>query len=296
MRWYDIQGNMKPEVYNISGIKVDNTFSVAEMEQQEQQELVIMSFNVYGWAGLNDNQTLMADIFEAYSPDIVGFQEYYADRHSGNGIGGTRPSEFLGRYWEYLVEGIDALNASNEPYVGNTKAVASRFKLKDATDTVFTSRRSQTRSYQKMYIEVGGKRIAIFNTHLEWYQTNPTVASNKQYGQAAELFEAVSKENYFILIGDLNTKCMDVNHDDYTYIMKPFVEAGYNCSNCSKQSGFIPTCTDGNGKDNEPWYPTDNIITSANISIDRVVLDKRKMEYETTFLDHLPLITYVTIR
>lgn len=290
MSWFDIQGKSKPEVYDISGRRVTGTFSV-----EDSQELVIMSFNVYGWMGLNDDQALLHDIFTAYSPDVVGFQEYYADRSSGNGIGGILPSTFLGRYWKDLVEGDDTLGANDVPYVGNTKAVASKFELQDATDTVFTSRRTNTRSYQKMYIEVGGKRIAVFNTHLEWYSTTPAVSSNKQYGQAAELLEAVSKEDYFILIGDFNTKCMDVGHDDYTYVMKPFVDAGYNCANCTAAAGFIPTCTDGSGYDDEPWYAVDNIITSANISIDRVVLDQKKMEHETTFMDHLPLIAYVTI-
>ena len=44
------------------------------------------------------------------------------------------------------------------------------------------------------------------------------------------------------------------------------------------------------------WCPSDNIITSPNIRIDRAFVDRAKIEADTgKVIDHLPLVTYLTI-
>ena len=56
------------------------------------------------------------------------------------------------------------------------------------------------------------------------------------------------------------------------------------------------TWTSGTTADHSSWCPSDNIITSPNIRIDRAFVDRAKIEADTgKVIDHLPLITYLTI-
>ena len=274
MEIYDVNGSEVLTVYDFRGNTVENLFDATG---NNVSDLVVMSYNVQRFRGINSSADIVDGIFRKYKPDIIGFQEY----QTTSTMDGVDIPTFLGRYWEHLEIGDTKI-------MNYTKAVASNLELTDPS-TVYYTAYTESRSYQKMYVTIYGKRIAVFNTHLD-------ISANKEK-QIKELFDAVSQEEYFIIIGDLNTVCKSTTDVDYIYMMKQFVDAGYHCANCSDQNGFHDTWTDGTTETNGSWEQTDNVITSANIDISKVVIDRAKIEANTgKTLDHLPLIAYLKVK
>lgn len=255
------------------GLKADN-------------ELTVMTFNVQNWTGLNADEELMNSIFRKYNPDVAGFQEY----NTAKSLGGVSVKDYLNDIWEFVEVGVP----SSRTY---SKAVVSHRETSPIETVDFTqlNPNAERRSYHKTYIEVNGKKIAVFNTHLDVSASRST--ENVQYKvlQSRELCEIVAKEEYFILLGDFNTTCMGVYEDDYVNQLKPFVDAGFHLANCS-EFGFDITWYATSSKDGEK-YPTDNIITSANITINDAVVDYQKADNNPNgqILDHMPLIAYLTV-
>ena len=244
----------------------------------------VMNFNIQRWLNINSDINLMDTIFNSHNPSIVGFQEYYLT----STIGGYDTDEYLLSKWNY--------SAVGEPTVGDyyTKAVASHHPITDATSVDY-SQWYERRSYQKMYVQIGDKLIAVFNTHLDTSHTYNLEGEQYKYVQARELLEAVSHEKYFIIFADLNTTCTSTAHLDYINQVKLFVDAGYNLANCNDKFGFNNTWTGGNGTSGD-WFPTDNIITSSNIRINSVEVDQTKLDANTgKTIDHLPLVAHLTI-
>lgn len=288
MLWYDIQGNSKPEVYDISGNRVTRTFSVAE-EPGPGQELVVMTYNVQFWqeSSKNGNKDRLDTILNTYNPDILGIQEHRstATLNDGTPIG------------DYLVERFGSVELGGQTSSGGTtmQAVASKFELQDATSVRYDTVRYH--NYQKMYIECNGIRIALFNVHLYWGgSASNGYGAETRKAQAEKLFAAVKEEPYAIVTGDFNVLEKSTEAVDYVNIIKPFVDAGYHCANPST-AGFLDTCFEVNSGVFET-FPTDSIITTPNIRIDRVEVDYTKSggEYPTGALDHLPLVAYITVR
>lgn len=288
MLLYNVQGTEVSRVFDVNGNVVETTYSINQEEDNSGNEtvadvdLVVMSYNIQRWKGINANATIVDKIFNKYNPNIVGFQEYDTSK--------TMDSEslqlFLGRYWDHLeVGGTQIANY--------TKAVVSDYELTEATTVYYTSF-SESRSYQKMYINIGNKRIAVLNTHLDY--TTSTSATSYKVKQAKELFDAVVNDEYFIIIGDLNTICTSTSDADYINMIKQFEDAGYNCANCTDKFGFFNTWTGGTDTSGT-WEQTDNIITSANITINNVVVDTTKLDENTGLtIDHLPLVAYITVK
>lgn len=228
----------------------------------------VMTFNVQSWSGINEWDYINS-IFEDYDVDIIGSQESKSN------------SELTALGYTYKATG-------SEP---NTNIVFSKHELSDITSKSYDANHYEgKRGYQKMYFTFNGKRIALFNTHLETH-----TGTTYQYPQAQELFDAVSEEEYFIITGDLNTVCESVNDAQYINVVKPFVDAGYNVANCCKRFGFNDTWTSGTYASTS-WYQPDNIITSANITMANMVVDMTKVELQTELaIDHLPVIAYLKI-
>lgn len=282
MAFFDVYGNRVGGGVSISGDMVETGFDITGETIIVGESLVVMSYNVQWWTGMNANEEIVSSIFNKYNPDIAGFQEYVTTKSLNDISIGT----YLQNRWPYL-----ELADTTTP--NNTKAVCSHLELTDAT-TVYFPVYSMSRSYQKMYVEYGGKKIALFHTHLDYdYQGSPTTPKCQQ---AKELFDAVSNEEYFILFGDLNTCCKSTADADYINMIKQFVDAGYHCANCSEQFGFFDTWTDGTTLTDGAWEQTDNIITSSNILMNKVVVDTTKLEANTGMtIDHFPIVAYLTI-
>lgn len=297
--WFDIEGNKRDAYFDVNG----NEY---ELKPVAVCDLVVMSFNVYRWYGTYalTAKSRVCDIFNAIVtefdgrvPDVVGFQEY---KDYGLALGGGETIEVK----DVLSDEYGLVNIERSPVYyedsGMFLATASKHALYDATSVKYLPDARDL--YQKMYIEVGGKRIAIFNTHLNYTSDDTT---EYRYRQINMLFEEVAKEEYFIITGDLNTfYCTSTESETYIDMLKQFVDAGYHLANCSEESGFIPTHSRGtiDGTTVEDWDYLDNIITSGNITIDKVYVDQTKLDFKETYphiafskIDHLPIVAHLTV-
>lgn len=273
--FYSSLGNTTRCIFDRCGKTVHKLFTNNGNEQKSS--IVVMSFNIQRSKGINADKNVMDAIFKKYNPDIIAFQEY----DTSKSLDGVTIDTFLHRYWAHKAVGKTTI-------ANYTKAVYSHLGL-DNPITVYYESFYESRSYQKMYVTIDNKQVAIFNTHLD-YNTP------YKYEQAAELLKAVEQEAYFIVIGDINTVCTSVSDVDYINIIKPFVDKGYNLSNCTEEYGFLDTWFGGTDLVSGTHQQTDNIITSANITIDRVSVDTIKADANLGLtIDHLPLVSYLTI-
>ena len=283
---YDIDGAQLPAAYEYAGTELEEAYDIDKnIVYTKSTPLVVMSYNVGQWyigntsnvptSKYSDYYTLQRSIISAYNPDVVGFQEYYDPFSSGHSV-----SSVIGEYFTahknnatsgYLAKAVytNGYNISNYSYVNFVTG---------------------TRGYIKCSITVAGKTIWIINAHVE---TSSREA--EKVAQSREVFEAVASLEYFIILADLNTVCKSVNDEEYTTIMKQFIDAGYHSANCSSQHGFIDTWTDSTTASGT-WYACDHIITSANIDITDVTVDLQK----TTsgfgdVIDHIPIIARLEI-
>lgn len=277
MSVYKIDGSLPSSVYGKSGSQLIQAYDKNGnplLTPPVQPKLVVMSYNVQWFTAINSNQAMQEEIINTYNPHIIGLQEIH------NPIG-TVGSAVLSGY-DYFEYGIQT----------NLSGIASKILLDNATAGVFEHQANEIKGYQKAYLTFDGKQICWVNAHLD-----VSLYESTKVAQAAEVFSLVQNEPYFIITGDFNTVCKSVNDTEYTTIMKQFVDAGYNCANCTTQHGFLNTWTSGSTAGGT-WYPCDHIITSANISIVRVIVDERKIAIAAETgqsIDHLPIIAELTI-
>lgn len=275
---YDINGNNLLAAYDKNKKELLQVYDINGNGLIEfLSTLVVMSYNVQKFSGLNANISMQKSIVDIYKPDIVGMQELGANT--------TLPSVGATVFENYLYQYLG-------PDIVNRPGIVSKINLANVTSTEFMSQANEHRGYQKAYFERNGKTICWVNAHLE-------TSSNEaiKVAQAGEIFSIVQNEPYFIITGDFNTTCKSVNDAEYTTIMKQFVDAGYNVANCSEQFGFTDTWTSGSTASGT-WYPCDHIITSVNIEMDRVIVDTTKIDIASQTgqsIDHLPIIAYLTV-
>lgn len=259
IRAYDIDGNI---VYRLSNLRV-------------------CTYNVGGWyigSGTNvpvDYKTeyvnLQQSILDAVNADIVGFQEYW-DTFCADG---TTADSVIGSYFTQQ----EKTNATTK---WNGHVIASNgYTLQDYESIRFEAYYSNAPSYERCYITVEGKNVCIINTHLS------TAAGGQKEPQSQEIFDAVADEDYFIVLGDFNTEV-----SDYDAIVKKFVQAGYHSANLNGTEHYLNTYYNASGV----GKPTDQIITSANITIDNVEVNTIKLnDLLTDKIDHIPLIADLSI-
>lgn len=282
MNVYDVQGNIITKGYNANGGELSKGYDVAgnEIALTSGQnppldfDLSVMTFNCQGWSGMNSDVAIIEAIMGEYNPDIIGFQE------------GNLPSSSTFPF------------ASS--YNSNTIPIATKNAIALSNQQSFTySTQSQqyTRYYQRGYITIDNKTIAVFNTHLEFNSLAIRAA------QAAELLAALEEETSFILTGDFNVYTHSKTSEEYTTVIKPFIDAGYNLSNwVNGFRPFVDTWFYGSapgGSNTNPEladHPHDNIITSADIEIVKTYFDKRKINAHTgQTIDHIPIVARLKI-
>lgn len=277
MAVYDVNGTELQSIYEIGGSQITQAFDIDGnplIDDPVPSALVIMTYNVQWFSGLNANETMQDEIISTYDADIIGLQEL---KTSMPDIGARVLSDY-----QYIYLGIQT----------NKTGIASKIQLNNVTANTFTNQAGETRGYQKAYFTIGGKTICWINAHL-------ATSSNEaaKVAQAGELFDMVQNEPYFIITGDFNTGGgYTTDAPEYATIMKQFVDAGYNSANYSNQHGFYKTWINGTTAESS-GAATDQIITSANITIDSVILDTIKVSYAdgTQDIDHVPFIAEVTI-
>ena len=275
MSIYNVNGEEVTAAYGIDGDLLSTAYDI-DGEQVYNPSFSVMSYNIQRYDGLNSNTQMQEDIINAYSPLIIGLQEL------GSSGAVDRNSVFANCGYDYTYAGTQP----------NRTALVSKRQLSDVSFSLYQNQGGENRGYNTSHISYGGKTILWINTHLEAYGANVRAA------QAGELFSLVENEPYFIITGDLNAPCKSVNDTEYVSCIKQFVDAGFHCANCSSEFGFLDTFTEGKSLNEKAWLCLDHIITSANITINSVTVDDRKIaiaEQSNQVIDHLPIIANVTI-
>ena len=277
MAVYDLNGNEIISVYDVNGNALTQAYDIDAnpLLNLDPVDLTIMTYNVQRFSGLNANETMQNEIISTYDADIIGLQELGTSTMPDVG------TRVLSDY-PYIYLGIQT----------NKSGIASKHVLSNVTANTFVNQGGETRGYQKSYFTVGGRTVCWINAHL-------ATSSNEsaKVAQAGELFNMVQNEEYFIITGDFNTGGgYTTDAPEYTTIMKQFIDAGYHSANYSNQHGFYKTWINGKTAESS-GAATDQIITSANITIDTVILDTIKISYAdgTQNIDHIPLVAEVTI-
>ena len=275
MSIYDVDGQVKTVVYDADGSAISPIYDI-DGNQIGGASLVVMSYNVQWFTGLNSNESMQQGIIDDYAADVIGFQEF-------------NQSTAVPSIAETLLSDYEDIDVGT---YGNRNAIASKYALSDFATIPHTTQTMDGQSYSTANITVDGKDILVVVSHLTTsdYET-------AKVEQAHEIYEAVQNVERFIILGDFNTVCKSVNDTEYTTIMKQFIDAGYHSANCSEQHGFLNTWTNGHTASGT-WYPCDQIITSGNIIITNVVVDESKIavaEQTGQSIDHLPIIAYLSI-
>ena len=284
MSVYDLNENILTSVYANDGNEIDTAYdmdgNVVFSKRPIESDIRIMSYNVQKWKYINEIKEIQDVAFGYYDADIIGIQEW------GNGgtIGDKSAQNYIADfgYPNIYITTLDV----------NHKGIASKIGMTDMTEVVY-SQNIERRSYTKSYFTCKGKQIAFFNTHTD-YQYNNSI----KYAQVQELLQAVSNEEYFILTADLNTTCSTKQEIEYTTIVFPFIQAGYNVANSPNNTNLIWTFYSGKTAETSGQItPPDNIITSSNIDIIDVFVDTTKLTNNPTDygIDHIPLIADIAI-
>lgn len=279
MAVYDKSGNALESVYSKSGSALSQAYDIdgEELLTPQPTELVVMSYNIQKFEGINADSTMQSGIISTYQPHIVGLQEL--------GMATSMPSAGQSVFSAYTYQYFS-------PSIYNRPAIVSKIQLSNVEGSLFETQDGEQKGYQKSYFTYGGKTICWINAHLATSDNE-----SAKVAQAGELFDLVENEIYFVITGDFNTVCKSVNDTEYTTIMKQFIDAGYHSANCSAQHGFLDTWTSGSTASGT-WYPCDHIITSANISMNTVIVDTTKIDVAAQTgqtIDHLPIIAYLTV-
>jgi endonuclease/exonuclease/phosphatase family metal-dependent hydrolase len=244
---------------------------------------VVMSFNVQKWQGLNSDINLMKSIINTYQADIIYLQEY-RETISDYDVYSSLFAEYPYHYY-----GSSILNP-----VG----IVSKHQLTDVSTAIYSTQGAERRGYTKAYITFDHNKICLLNTHLE-IMPNADESRAVRTAQAAELLEVMKAERYAICAGDFNVSdCYNKSGVDYIAVIKPFIDEGYHSANSSDQHGFLATCYNGTTVNNYTLYTCiDEIITTSNIDINMVTVDKQKSDANVNALalDHLPIVAYCRV-
>lgn len=283
MSVYTINGDVVNTLYDKNGSTINQAYDINGhvVYQPTASSIRVATYNVGGWyigSGTNvptEKKTayiaLQQSILSAVEADIVCFQEYW----NAFCADGTTADSVIGQYFTQQEK-------TNADTTWNGHVTASNgIVLNDYESIRFVNYYSTAPGYEKCYIDVGGKTVCIINTHLS------TAAGGKKEPQSQEIFDAVQNEPYFIIMGDFNTEV-----SDYDAIVKKFVDAGYHSVNLNGTDHHFSTfyASAGIGK------PTDQIITSANITISDAYVNTLKLtDGLGDKIDHIPLVADLVI-
>ena len=276
---YGIDGIAKAQAYDING----NTLLTPTIK--------LMAYNVGQWyLGNHDNvpanldaeyYALQNGMIQSNDADILFLEEYTLQFSKT----GRTALSMLQQYYPYIHErGSSNPSSSSGAYC----CICSKYPISNYTHNTFSD--GSGLYYDTCTITVNGIEIFVVITHLYWVVNG----SATRTAEVQTLLNAVSGKPYFIIGGDFNTfDFFNTSSVDYTAVIKPFVDAGYNIAN-GGDFGFLHTYSDYTTMDDSLCL--DNIVTSANIDILDAYTDTTKAtDSIVEKIDHLPLIAIVKI-
>lgn len=280
MSVYNVNGAELNEVYDVNGGSLDIAYDVNGniIFEAIPPDLIVMTYNVQDYKGINAQQTMQDLIISKYDADIVGIQEFSSTA--------TTPTVGVNMFEDYS----SVVKSNHKNYLG----IASNITLSNVSSVDYTnqdpedaSRYSETRAYMIAEITVNGKTITLINTHLCY------LTQSVKFQQMAELLALAETKDYVIILGDFNAFCEEIGDTEYNNMFKPFVDAGYNLANCTPSKGITNTFCGATSATSLADFtsPPDNIITSSNIQIRNVIYDLTKLSYlNGNSIDHIPVI------
>ena len=184
------------------------------------------------------------EVYGSFSADFVGTQEYFPWFDLAHAM---KTEETV-----FGPEGYEVHDG------GHGLALLAKRPVEHAAEADFGG--ISARRWQKFHTEIGGIRIALFNTH-PMPKTERAAIRAQEY---AFLIEEFRTEPYFLALGDFNA------HDGAEF--EPFLRAGFHIAN--------PGLTTVEG-----GPPCDNIIASPNITLSNVSL----YDVDLRLSDHMVL-------
>lgn len=286
MAVYDADGNVLHAVYDADGNELDFAYNADGniVYQKAPTTIKVMQYNVGQWyIGSHDNvptdkdaeyYALQNGIIESVNVDVLFLEEYTAQFSKA---GRTALSMLQSKY-PYYHEQTDGTTTTVAQ-----RAIYSKYPISNYTVHTFTGG-----YYDSCIMNVDGSNILLVVTHLHWNSIT------ERAKEAQLIINLVQNYDRFIVGGDFNTADFSsTDGADYISVVKPFVDKGYNIAN-GGAFGFIPTYSDS--ADGSTWLNLDEIITSANITIDSVTTDRTKVtDSINDKIDHIPLIAELSI-
>jgi hypothetical protein len=231
----------------------------------------IMQYNVGAWYNGKGEAIPVADeltylnlqktILDKYAPDILCIQEFT------EGIG--MRSDYLA-IRDLLAPRYDNIFAyPKDTYQG--KCICTN---RQAQNPSFVDYVGTWMNYEKLYITCNGKKICFVSTHwgpnAEWSESD-----------AQQLLNAIEGEEYVVICLDSNVNILNKG-ELYQNTLKLFEDAGYIVHNQDMITSKNDTAID-------------NIITTSNITMKSLIVDKEKDILDKEQRDHYPLVGYFEI-
>ncbi|WP_288147137.1 discoidin domain-containing protein [Thomasclavelia cocleata] len=230
---------------------------------KEEDKVRIGSFNIA--AGKKPDVNKIREQLEKYDVDIAGIQE--VDKNTGRNNydmlevfkGDVYGSIFFSKAIDY---------SGGEYGIGTV----SKAPLNDGSTVMLDSDGNEQRVYQRNVVELNGHRVAFYNTHLSYENTE------LRHQQMSTLKAAMDSDPlpYRIVVGDFNA-------DQYREEFAEIFGENYNIAN-GMNDIFFDTF---NGVDaTMNVNSVDNVIVSKNIDIEVVqMIDNRLSDHNMFFAD-----------
>lgn len=217
--------------------------------------------------------------FPDYDADVICAQEMHTTFMIDSKKNITLSSkEVLEEYFREVHSFVGSTkNGAIPMYMGMLVPNASNYGLKNiTTGHLCEDQPMYKRAYMKGYVTVNGHDIAVYCVHLQPSSSGLGDATIRRQAYL-ELIEMASREEYAIIMGDMN--CESADEFDI------MVQAGFNKANTGEFGSF-----------NTYEYSTtayiDNIFTTDNIDIAFVECEKSMVGGS----DHYPLSAYLVVK
>lgn len=282
----------------------DTSVTQKENSNNEIYDLSVTSWNVggcargidsgitkdttkYNWQqGLDEWETFFAKGENAMPSDVYCLQEFYKYFYKEyNGDTVNEATAILAKdKFAPLFNELEAREGKTHDIAGGPWTMSSAigttkkggFHLYDVSYGYLSGKSPRDqRMYIKGYIDVNGKKVAIYSVHLGF---EDRLTNFDSYN---ELIELMRKEEYCIVMGDMNSSALT----------ELFEKAGANVANCGKFGEFQTYMYRNNAY-------LDNIFTTPNIDIKYVEClssDNNPDNDNHGFSDHYPITAYLTV-
>ena len=220
----------------------------------EPDTLTIASYNIAGNMAIPSQ--LLAQDMTSHGVDIAGLQEVDKLTSRNNHDVPVEIAQEMGEeYSSFFGKSIDFGGGE----YGN--AIVSRYEFQDTDHALFPDNGYEGRSWSKVVVEVDGKSIAFYNTHLAYETTEARLA------QIEELIQIVDADPtpYKVITGDFNTD--QSTTEFYSFLYNYNLANGHNNEWIDTYAGYDP---------NMKTNAIDNIITTRNMRLVEVDTYRRE--------------------